>query len=77
MNCYNTIDKSDGELFKNWGSNSLYSDFEPHFKYTYDNVYIIENRKRSFYRISLTPTLNNRISPTTSLNTFFWRRAWY
>jgi len=75
MNWHNIIDKSDGKLFKNWGSRSLYSDFEPEFKYTYGTLYIVRDKKKSFYRNSPAPTLNNLISPIPSLNTPFWEEA--
>jgi hypothetical protein len=77
MNRNNHVDKSDGKLFKNWGSRSLYSDFVPQFKYTYNNIYIMEDGKRTFHQISPTPTSNIRILTILSLNTSFLRRAWY
>ena len=75
MNQSDILYKNNRKLYINKGSKSLYTDFEPHFKYTYGTLYIVRDRKKPFYRNSPTPTLNNWISPIPSLNTLFWEEA--
>lgn len=69
------FNKGNRKLFINKGSNSLYTEFEPQFKYSNRYLFIVLNEKASFCRDYSTPTLNNGISPTPSLYTNFCRRC--
>jgi len=59
MNCYNTIDKSDGKLFKNWGSNSLYSDIVPYFIFDFRFLYKDGSQKGSYFQRLCSMNLNS------------------
>jgi len=75
MNLNKIINKKDAKLYINWGSMSVYTDFESYFKYTYRFVFIDESKNRFDCRNSPSPSLNYQISPTPILNTHFWKEA--
>jgi len=66
--------KRDGNIFKNKGSNSLYSKIDPVFKYRFRCIYILGSEKRRLFRGLRAPCLYCRVSSTTSLNTVFGGR---
>ena len=65
------FNKEHRKLFKNTGSKSLYSEFEPYFINYYRHLFISKCRKEPFSRNSQDPTLNNTRPQTPSLNTIF------